>query len=77
MFLVGLVQKEMSFFFSKRMYNNKRVIKIAAKREVKIPINSVVANPLTGPDPKKRSMTAVIPVVMFASKMAESAPLIL
>ena len=43
------------------------VIKIAANNEVKIPIISVVANPLIGPDPKVYNTIPVNSVVTFAS----------
>ena len=33
-----------------------------------IPIPSVIAKPLTGPDPKAKSITAAISVVIFASR---------
>ena len=48
-------------------------MKIAVKSEVRIPINKVVANPLIGPEPNINSITAVRPVVMFASNIEESA----
>ena len=33
-----------------------------------IPIPSVIAKPLTGPDPKAKSITAAIKVVILASR---------
>ena len=49
------------------------MIKIAVNNEVPIPINKVVAKPLIGPVPKINKITPVKPVVMFASKIEESA----
>ena len=51
-FLVMFDAKVMFFFLSKREKKIKRVIKTALKREVKIPIINVVANPLIDPLPK-------------------------
>ena len=48
-------------------------MKIAVKRDVAIPINRVVANPLIGPEPKINRMRAVNPVVMLASRMDDKA----
>ena len=48
-------------------------MKIAVNREVIIPISKVVANPFIGPVPKTKSTKAVTPVVIFASKIDESA----
>ena len=45
-------KKEIDFSLFNRAEIIKRVIKIAAKSEVKIPITKVVANPLIGPVPK-------------------------
>ena len=45
----------------------KRVIKIAANKEVKIPITNVVANPLIGPVPKVYNIIPVNSVVTLAS----------
>jgi hypothetical protein len=44
---------------------------MALKSEVRIPITSVVANPLIGPVPKKKRIKPVRKVVICASKMAE------
>ena len=52
---------------------NNLEIKIAVNNDVKIPINKVVANPLIGPDPNTYNINAVRPVVIFASKMDDSA----
>ena len=49
------------------------VIKIAVNKEVIIPINKVVANPLIGPEPNTNNIIAVSPVVMLASKIEERA----
>ena len=45
----------------------------AVNKEVKIPMRSVVANPLMGPDPNTYKIKAVNPVVMLASKIDDSA----
>ena len=42
--------------------------KYAEYKVVNIPMPSVIANPLTGPDPKAKSMTAAIKVVILASR---------
>src|SRR5690606_21675856 len=52
---------------------NSLVIKIAVNKDVAIPINKVVANPLIGPVPKIKRMIPVRAVVMFASRIDESA----
>ena len=44
------------------------VPKIAVNIEVKIPIDKVIAKPLTGPEPKANKITAAIKVVILASK---------
>ena len=44
-------------------------MKIAVNREVPIPINKVVANPLIGPVPKINKTNAVSPVVILASNI--------
>ena len=46
---------------------------MAVKSDVIIPINKVVANPLMGPEPNINKMIAVKPVVIFASKIEDSA----
>jgi len=46
---------------------------IAVNIDVIIPIERVTAKPLTGPDPRKKSMIADIKVVIFASKIADCA----
>ena len=48
-------------------------MKIAVNKEVPIPINKVVANPLIGPVPKTKRIKAVKPVVIFASRMEDKA----
>ena len=48
-------------------------MKIAVKSEVTIPIKSVVANPLIGPEPKMKRIIAVRPVVMLASRIEDNA----
>ena len=70
---VYLVPKATGFTFSFRASIKKRVMKMAVKSEVAIPINRVVANPLMGPVPKTKRINAVSPVVMLASKIEESA----
>ena len=42
--------------------------KYAENRVVIIPIPSVIAKPLTGPDPKAKSIVAAIKVVILASR---------
>ena len=46
---------------------------IAVNKDVAIPINKVVANPLIGPVPKMNRINAVRPVVMLASKIEDKA----
>ena len=70
---VNRVPKATDFPFSFRASIKKRVMKMAVKSEVAIPINRVVANPLMGPVPKTKRINAVSPVVMLASKIEESA----
>jgi len=41
--------------------------------EVIIPIESVMAKPLIGPEPNPKRMTAAISVVMFASAIVATA----
>ena len=53
--------------------NAMRVRKTAVKNEQTIPIMSVVAKPLMGPEPKTRRITPVMTEVRFESKMAEKA----
>ena len=48
---------------------------MAVTNEVAIPIIKVVANPLIGPEPKIYKIIPVKKVVIFASIIAESAPL--
>ena len=50
-----------------------RVTKMAVNTDVTMPTSKVTPNPLTGPDPKANRINAVMPVVIFASKMADSA----
>ena len=52
---------------------NNLEINIAVKRDVIIPIKSVVAKPSIGPVPNTLSIKAVNPVVIFASKIEEYA----
>ena len=42
-------------------------------KEVKIPINKVVANPFIGPVPSENNINAVNPVVIFASNIEDKA----
>ena len=70
---MSLVETSIFFFFNILFSINSLVTKIAVNREVAIPINSVVANPLIGPVPKINRIIAVNPVVIFASKIEESA----
>ena len=46
---------------------------IAVNNDVAIPINNVVAKPLIGPVPNTNNIRPVRPVVMFASKIEDSA----
>ena len=46
---------------------------MAVNREVAMPINKVVANPLIGPVPNTKRINAVSPVVILASKIEDSA----
>ena len=48
-------------------------MKIAVKSEVIIPISNVVANPFIGPVPNVYKISAVSPVVMFASNIEDKA----
>ena len=73
MFSVALVEKLTFLPLNKRLSTNKRVMKIAVNKEVPIPINKVVANPLIGPVPKTNKIKAVKPVVIFASKIEDKA----
>ena len=59
-------------FFSIIIYN-VLVIKIAVNIEHTIPILSVIANPLIGPDPIFASTNAAIKVVTFASSIVINA----
>ena len=70
---VNRVPKVRDFPFSFRASIKKRVIKMAVKSEVAIPINKVVANPLMGPVPNTKRINAVSPVVILASKIEDSA----
>ncbi len=46
---------------------------IAVNIDVSIPIESVTANPLIGPEPKAKSRTAAIKVVRFESMIVVKA----
>ena len=46
---------------------------MAVNMEVRMPIDSVTAKPLTGPVPKPKSTTAAIRVVRLASAMVANA----
>ena len=52
---------------------NKRVMKIAVNKEVKIPMINVVAKPLIGPVPNTNKIKAVKPVVILASNIEDKA----
>ena len=56
---------------------NKRVINTAVNNEVRIPMINVNAKPLIGPVPKTYKITPVNKLVIFASIIADKAPLIL
>ena len=56
---------------------NSLVIKIAVNKDVPIPIIKVSANPLMGPVPNTYSIIPVNKLVILASMIADSAPLIL
>ena len=59
----------MSFLFFKTIKEVKCLaIKYAEYRVVKIPIPSVTAKPLTGPDPNANNIEAAINVVILASR---------
>ena len=68
-----MVEKSKVFDFLSLFSTNILVINIAVNKDVAIPINNVVANPLIGPDPKTNNINAVSPVVIFASRMDDNA----
>ncbi len=53
--------------------NAIRVRNTAVKKEQTIPMMSVVAKPLIGPEPKSRRITPVMTEVRLESKIAEKA----
>ena len=71
-FVRGVEKLNLEPLFISQLINNLE-IKIAVNREVIIPINSVVANPLIGPVPNVYRINAVSPVVIFASKIEDKA----
>ena len=73
-FLVNAVEKSKLLPLPPTYQSTKRrVMNIAVKRDVIIPIINVVAKPLIGPEPKINNITAVKPVVMFASNIEDKA----
>ena len=72
-FLVSEEEKNNSLFNEICLSTNILVIKIAVNKDVIIPISKVVANPFIGPVPKVYNISAVSPVVMFASKIDDNA----
>ena len=66
-----LVYREVSFPLAISLSINKRVKKIEVNREESIPMKSITAKPITGPLPRAHSITAAIPVVIFASIIEE------
>ena len=65
----------MRFIFKNDTPKSKIILvtTIAVKKFARMPIPSVIAKPLIGPVPKKYSMSAVIKVVTFASRMVTKA----
>ena len=72
-FLVSDDEKAKSLLDEICLSTNILVIKIAVNKDVIIPISSVVAKPLIGPEPNINRISAVRPVVIFASKIEDSA----
>jgi hypothetical protein len=72
-FLVSEVEKSRDFPFLPYPSINNLVIKIAVNKEVAIPINNVVANPLIGPVPSINKIRPVKPVVILASRIEDRA----
>ena len=72
-FLVSEEEKNNSLFNEICLSTNILVIKIAVNKEVIIPIKSVVAKPLIGPEPKINKINAVRPVVILASRIEDNA----
>ena len=70
---VAEVAKETNFPFTERESIKSLVMNIAVNKEVAIPINRVVAKPLIGPVPNTNKISAVRPVVIFASKIEDKA----
>ena len=66
--------EKLIFWFLPNIHSKiNRVIKMAAKREVIIPIIKVVANPKIGPLPKMYKINPVKKVVMFESRIEDIA----
>ena len=72
-FFVDLVENSKLFPLLILASTNILVINIAVNKEVAIPIKSVVAKPLIGPEPNTNNIKAVSPVVILASKMEDRA----
>ena len=70
---VDFVEKDTPLLFSFLESTRILVMNIAVNKEVPIPINKVVANPLMGPVPKTNKISAVKPVVILASKIEDNA----
>jgi hypothetical protein len=73
MSLFQLCQKLRDLPLSNLRSMMRRVMKMAVKSDVRIPMPSVVAKPFTGPPPKKYRMMAMTKDVMLESKIADSA----
>ena len=71
-FVKGVEKLSREPLFTSQLINSLE-IKIAVNKEVIIPINNVVANPLIGPVPNVYKINAVNPVVIFASKIEDKA----
>ena len=71
-FVSGVEKFNLEPRFTSQLINNLE-IKIAVNSEVIIPINRVVAKPFIGPVPKVYNINAVNPVVIFASRIEDSA----
>ena len=72
-FLVSDDEKAKSLLDEICLSTNILVIKIAVNKDVIIPISSVVAKPFIGPEPNINRISAVRPVVIFASKIEDRA----
>ena len=71
-FVRGVEKLSREPLFTSQLINSLE-IKIAVNKEVIIPINNVVANPLIGPVPNVYKIKADKPVVIFATKIEDKA----